>query len=376
MESSNSSMLSGVNRPGFATPGHSHAGHMFTHDKYSHLDEVEWQTVVRMQDHVGTLMVANLLQQDHPTQRSVIHAFMEKMAEKDRVILEFQHRATSSEAIARDALRGQSQSQSIRSIKIETSQYRGEERESLSRWLVEMDVAMNARQLREPSLQVALAMSSLGGRAKAWAFGRLMSDSDSFPTYEIFVSQLKQAFQPPNCEFRTRSKFLSISQGKRDLHEYVQEARYLISSITESPVDQATQVSVFLNGLRNGPVRTQLFREYPDTLEEAILKSLQEDFSMRQARVDGYSAPRQSRPYGKSYGGPSPMDISSMDAHYSSENARDVPRAVTCYRCGKQGHFANNCRSPANNSRSSTSDQRVRGKSSVNRARPKNVRFQ
>ena len=219
-------------------------------------------------------------------------------------------------------------------------------------------------------------MSNLGGRAKTWAFGKLMTNSMAFPSYDVFVRELKLAFQPPNCEFRTRSKFLAISQGKRDIHEYVQHARYLISSITDSPIDEATQVSVFRNGLCHGPVRTQLFREYPNDLEEAILKALQEDFSMRQARVDGHSAPRQNRPYVRAYGGSTPMDISSMDARFPEGNPREIPRSVTCYRCGKQGHFANTCRSPVSNSRSATSEQRFRGKSSTRRTLPKNGNHQ
>ena len=144
---------------------------------------------MRMQDHVGIFLVANLLQQDLPTQTTVIHDFMSKMHEKDQATLDLQHRVVKSEALVKDACRNPPQS--IRSIKIDTSQYKGEESESLSRWLVEIDMAMGARQLREPSLQVALAMSSLGGRAKTWAFGKLMSDSRAFPTYDVFVRELK-----------------------------------------------------------------------------------------------------------------------------------------------------------------------------------------
>jgi hypothetical protein len=50
------------------------------------------------------------------------------------------------------------------------------------------------------------------------------------------------------------------------------------------PVDETTKVTTFLKGLKDGPVRTQLFRVYPDTLEEAISLAIQEDFSLKQAK--------------------------------------------------------------------------------------------
>ena len=77
------SMSSGVARSGFTSPI---KGHVFTHDKYPHLDENEWAAVVRMQDHVGIFLVANLLQQDEPTQKTTIHAFMNLFLEQHNVM--------------------------------------------------------------------------------------------------------------------------------------------------------------------------------------------------------------------------------------------------------------------------------------------------
>uniref|UniRef100_K3XCR5 Retrotransposon gag domain-containing protein n=1 Tax=Globisporangium ultimum (strain ATCC 200006 / CBS 805.95 / DAOM BR144) TaxID=431595 RepID=K3XCR5_GLOUD len=56
-------------------------------------------------------------------------------------------------------------------LKLNVSPYRGGENEPLSRWFVELDAAMSARQLRDPSQQVLFAMSNLAGRAKSWAYG-------------------------------------------------------------------------------------------------------------------------------------------------------------------------------------------------------------
>ncbi len=71
-----------------------------------------------------------------------------------------------------------------------------------------------------------------------------------------------------------RNRFLDISQGKRDLHTYVQEVRYLLANIVDIPVDRATQIAVFLKGLNPGSLKTQLFRKSPTSLDQAISEAL------------------------------------------------------------------------------------------------------
>jgi hypothetical protein len=53
--------------------------------------------------------------------------------------------------------------------------------------------------------------------------------------------------------------------------------------VTTSHIDEATMVVCFLQGLNDGPIKKHLFREYPDTLEKAISRALEEDFSAREA---------------------------------------------------------------------------------------------
>ncbi|KAG2873178.1 hypothetical protein PC115_g24419 [Phytophthora cactorum] len=145
-------------------------------------------------------------------------------------------------------------------------------------------------------------------------------------------------FEPPNNEFRSRADFLDLQQGKHDVHAYAQRARYLVSNIVTNPMDEATNVATFMKGLRDGPVKTYLFREYPSTLEAAITLAIQGAFSLRQAKLH-VNVPRMTRPVMRT-GGPEPMDLSNATAtgHQQRNNS-----SVRCFRCGYTGHYAREC---------------------------------
>ncbi|KAF1330455.1 reverse transcriptase, partial [Globisporangium splendens] len=167
-------------------------------------------------------------------------------------------------------------------------------------------------------------MSNLAGRAKSWAYGKRLAGLNCFSSYDHFKTELKKAFEPPQSRF--------------DLHSYAQRARYLVSSIVDEPIDVPTQVVTFMTGLNNGPIRNQLFREYPKTLDEAIERAMQEEFSIKQAKFHGFAS-RPMRQSNVAHDGPEPMDIS-----YISTPGNERPRNDgKCFRCGKPGHIARNC---------------------------------
>uniref|UniRef100_A0AAV1VCF1 Retrotransposon gag domain-containing protein n=1 Tax=Peronospora matthiolae TaxID=2874970 RepID=A0AAV1VCF1_9STRA len=153
-----------------------------------------------------------------------------------------------------------------------------------------------ARRIDDGDMQVAFAQSNLAGRAKTWALGLKLHDPYAFGSLEVFKSRLRQTFEPPRAEFRARTELLKLKQGKRDVHAYAQHIRHLTSCISSNPVDEHTLVSVFMQGLADGPVKTHLFRLELDSLEQAISIAEQEDFSLRQARASSTSY-RQPRRY-------------------------------------------------------------------------------
>ncbi|KAG4063384.1 hypothetical protein PC123_g1792 [Phytophthora cactorum] len=232
-----------------------------------HLSDPEWEALQRLATVIGEAAVATILRTLSPT-------------EQHGVALGFIVKEQRDAAAATTTTASSGTTPRVQSLKLHVSSYVGKEGEPLLQWLVEVGTAIAAR--------------------------RIFDDPSKFK------EELRQAFEPPKNAFRSRAEFLDLQQGKHDVHAYAQRARYLVSNIVTNPMDEATNVATFMKGLRDGPVKTYLFREYPSTLEAAIALVMQEGFSLRQAKLH-VNVPRMARPVMRT-GGPEPMDLSNATA--------------------------------------------------------------
>ncbi|ETN01340.1 hypothetical protein PPTG_17451 [Phytophthora nicotianae INRA-310] len=147
-------------------------------------------------------------------------------------------------------------------INIETSTYSGvgNDRLPLNRWFREIDITIKSRLLESESAKGNFLLSRLSGKAK-----------------ELFK---KLAFELPQDESRTRTAFFPLKQGEMPVRDDLQKCRHLVSCIITNPIDDASQVHVFVFGMREGMTRYCLTRAEPKTLEEAFAIALREDYTV------------------------------------------------------------------------------------------------
>ena len=349
-------------------------GHHAPRESFLHLSDLEWQAVQRMAETVGDAAVgAMLLTLSRDEQHASISRFIQHELDEARrsIALLEQQGAQQADLLRQqgaqqsELLRQQQQATTAASarprrpepLKIEVSKFKAVEGDSLARWIVELDDAIEARRIDDDAMRVTFAISNLGGRAKTWALGLKLHDPFCFGSLDEFKAKLKRTFEPPRAEFRARAEFLDLKQGKRDIHAYAEHTRYLVSCIVSKPVDEQTQITSFIKGLADGPVKTYLFRLELETLDDAIAIALQEDFSLQQAFVhsSAYRPPRRS-----DSGGPEAMDLSYVEGDQARSTGNKGSQK--CNRCQKLGHYAYECNAPRPVSRGTAREDRPVGK--------------
>ncbi|KAE9320089.1 hypothetical protein PF008_g18109 [Phytophthora fragariae] len=120
-------------------------------------------------------------------------------------------------------------------LRLKVHPFEGKEGENLHFWVRDVELTMDAALVSDERLRVAFALSNLSGRAKSWEYTREATTPGCFASWSQLCEQLRAAFLPANYEHRQRSRFLACKQGRRELHEYIQEMRVLTASLVGTP---------------------------------------------------------------------------------------------------------------------------------------------
>ncbi|KAE9338505.1 hypothetical protein PF008_g12030 [Phytophthora fragariae] len=217
-------------------------------------------------------------------------------------------------------------------VKMSVPTFDGKDSDSLVFWVREIEIALSAGQIYDARTQVAFALSNLGGRARAWAMARETATPGYFTSWSFMEQELRSTFLLANVAYRHRSSFLRCKQGKRSLQDYVMELHNLEAAMAGAPLSEDVKVTVFMDGVRTGPVRTELFRRQPKTFNEAVHIAMLKDHCVRSAQ--GHT------PHVEANEGPTPMEISLAESARSQRTQRASGR---CFGCNQPGHFRRNC---------------------------------
>jgi hypothetical protein len=238
---------------------------------------------------------------------------------------------TENVALARavESLSSPERAKKKKAVKLDAPKFDGSDGNRLVHWLLAVERSGVAQLIEDDDQMVSYALSNMRGKASEWAYSSLLADADAFPTWAIFQEKIRAMYQPPNNEVLLQGRFFNARQGKRTLHQYVQEMRTLCASITTRPLAESVKVPAFMNGLRQGPARQALFRKMPSTMEEAITIAFVEEQSFN----SGMATPWKdvvTRTAQRVPAGPTPMELGAVEA--------------VCFNCGRKGHYKAQCR--------------------------------
>lgn len=294
-----------------------------------YLSEAEWEFLLKMDAILGRSAVAEILQQGE----AAVHARLAAFEKYETALIRHVEARLPAQAPSPPVQVIHSPAPppapQARPLKVAVKPFLGKQGENLAFWIREVDIALCAALITSEAQKIAFAISHLQGHAREWALTWEINHPGYFSSWASMQSSMTIMFVPPNASARNRADFLACRQGKFSLYEFVQELRRLRAAMATSPLAEDVMVTVFMEGLNNGPAKTEVFRNQPTQLEAAIHIALLEDHLQRQAQGLRPS-PLERAPPGS---GPEPMDVSAIEqkAH------------VQCYGCGRFGHFQRDC---------------------------------
>ncbi|KAK9395050.1 Retrotransposon-derived protein PEG10 [Crotalus adamanteus] len=176
--------------------------------------------------------------------------------------------------------------------------------------------------------RIRIVQSALDGPAADWVVNLHDSNAPELSNFNRFMSSLRRRFEDPLADRKARERITTMKQGKRPVAEYTQEFRAIASKLNW-PED--ILLGHFKDGLNYDLYDACLPRGDPHQLEEwyVLAEEAEIDILKRHRRGKQWSRP--------------PPELT----HRPVKSSDTAKKQMGCFKCGREGHRAVECRSKA-----------------------------
>jgi len=237
------------------------------------------------------------------------------------------------------------------SVKLPT--YSGELNENVFMWCKQLQTVFKAQGIEDAETEIYYASTALTDGALHWYLNQQKEDGGlPWENWKEFEEALQNAFQPPHYQKYLRKQLYQLKQTGSAL-KYVTDFRNIVEQVKD--MSETDKIMTFMEGLRPA-TQAEVDYHMPERLEEAMKMAINYDnahfrkpstskavakTSQKKERIV-YVPPRLET---SSHETTEPMDLDSINrSKEHTKKKSNKPSSDACYRCGKTGHIARNCK--------------------------------